>query len=421
MALMLQKSKTLTPKTSAPRIRQRRPRAPRSKRQPQLARVRRPRANKRKNPPSKRGSYAMLSTCARDYAHCLADPFDGPLGCIPDFPALNTRRSRVYARGTGSTGTNGIGFVVACPNNGIAGDDSYVASSTSAYTLATFPVNFTEAGVAISDSNSDYTAAQLASGATLVRTVSCGLRVRFTGTEYARGGEIYALQEPSHYSLAGMSTGVISSYDEFKRFAVDREWKTVLFTPVDLADNSFNLYANVPLTGSNGAFMGFMIVAPSSDAETFSWEAFSVIELNGRNIRGKTPSHFDPAGYAAVQAATALSENLRPSTLPGPVRALNHIASATKVLNETASGIGSNVSSILNTASQVGNAVSGIYGASNMIGKAGGVASSMLGTATKIGAIQSGSSSAASTMLSLLEDGGEDVLRFLPSFAAMAL
>lgn len=398
--------------------RQRRVRNPTNK---ALPRQRRPRSQRRqKRSMSNAMVVAKLSACAREYAHALADPFDGPLGCIPDYPALNTRRARVFARGTGATGTNGIGFVATIPNNGIAGDDNFVYSSTSAYTLTAFPTTWTEAGVVASDSNSEYSTAQLVDGNVLVRTVAHGLRVRYTGTEYARGGEIYSLQHPAHQTLSNATPGNLAGFDEFKRFEVDREWKTVVYTPVDLADTSFGLYANIAPTALNGAFMGHMILAPSSTAETFSWEAFSVVEYNGPNVRGKTPSHYDPAGFAAVQAATALAQNLQPSTLPGPVRAIKHIASATKILNENASGIGSNVSSTISSMASIANTVSGAYNGARMIGNAGGVAQQLMGTASKIGGIQSGSSSAASSLLSIFEDGGEDLLKFLP-FAALAL
>jgi hypothetical protein len=357
---------------------------------------------------------AVLSDCARDYAHALADPFNGPLSCIPDFPALNTLRQRSFARGTGATGTNGIGFVACTPNNGMAGDDNFVFSSTAAYALTTMPVTWTETGVLASDSNATMTSDQLAAGATLTRIVACGLRVRFTGAELNRGGEVYSLQEPSHFSLSGFTPAALGAYDEFRRFEMDREWKTVLYSPVDLADSAFALYANVPPTGANGNFMAHMILAPSTTAMTFAWEAFLVFEVNGRLIRGKTPSHFDPPGFAAVHAATALAPNLLPHSLPSPVVAVKHIASATKLLNDNMSGIGSNLSQTIQTIGNIGNTISGVYNASQSIGKAGGVASSMMQTASKIGAIQSGTSSAASTFMHLMEDGGEDLMKILP-------
>lgn len=294
-----------------------------------------------------------LSPCAREYAASLANPFTGPAACIPDYPALLTRKVRVWAKGTFATSaTTGFGCIVMDPLQGVCGDSSYfVASTTSALNSVT--PTFTQAaggaGNTYSASNSEYSLANFDGGAngSTVRVVSAGLRVRYIGTELNRGGQIIGLTDPNHNSImtadgVGKTLSDIEGNSESRRFAVDRTWKCVLFRPVDNNDNV--LVSNDFMIGDQAIFapghlyMTFYIQAASATTSlSYEWEAYANYEVAGRNVRGKTPSHYDPNGFASVHAATAHSNLLLPSENTEPDRVSKFLTHAEHYLNNALS------------------------------------------------------------------------------------
>lgn len=252
-----------------------------------------------------------FSMCTMDYARCLADPFGGPLGCIPNYPALFTRKTRVFSKGTFSTSQNvgaaGFGFIVMDPLHGIANDAAWVNASTNTYNfpvIDTVPV----AGVTGFFSNSDYTAAQFGTIADLaeVRLVSAGLRYRYIGTELNRGGISVSLMEPNHQNLQGNNFGDIDGYLESVRLPIDRTWTTILYRPVDNSDLNFTGNPAPAVFTADNNYIAAVFADPGI-AMPMEFEAYAVYEVTGRNVRAKTPSHVDGVGFDAVHAATQIS------------------------------------------------------------------------------------------------------------------
>jgi hypothetical protein len=261
---------------------------------------------------------SALSDCTHEYACCLVNPFTGPLACVPNFPVLQTRKVRYFARGNFSTGVSGIGWIACDPNYGVTSDFAMTFFTLPAYTLNV--VNFADTNVGFSSSNSDYVHTVFGASGTGAewRVVSCGLRIRYTSTELNRGGQIFALTEPSHNSVQNFSQGDINGYTETKWFPVtDRDWVTIVWYPIlsyefDFS-NTFILFNPV-----GGAYLAqasfpmvFYITAPGTPI-TFDYECFAVYELNGLHIQGKTVSHADASGFASVHSAIASDRILDP-------------------------------------------------------------------------------------------------------------
>lgn len=310
-----------------------------------------------------------LSHCAADYAAALANPFTGPLACIPDYPVLMTRKVRSFAKGVVSTGTAGFGFVAITPQNGVANDLRFCGFTDAAFT-GTAPTMTTGnvTGINYSSSNAEYVAATFGSGLNQYRVVSCGLRIRYVGTELDRGGQLVGYHDPQHFSIMA-SPGVgrtVSSLDgevESRRFPVDRSWKTVLYRPVDDVDNQLDpgtrFMGPVLDVDADGVwYMTFYILAASAATSlTYEWEAYATYEISGRNVRGKTVSHFDPPGFASVHAASVQTQLLLPSQLNDGERVTSFLREAGSYLNTAISGVRGFISDVTPVVSGVSSMI----------------------------------------------------------------
>jgi len=118
-----------------------------------------------------------------------------------------------FARGSGAIGTQGVGFVAVSPC--LANDKATAFATDSGFTSATIkPLNGVvgnlTTGVAESFSNSPYTADQLADIPGIApgvngRVVAVSLRIRYTGTELNRSGNVYAYSDPARQTLYSLS------------------------------------------------------------------------------------------------------------------------------------------------------------------------------------------------------------------------
>jgi len=259
------------------------------------------------------GQPLHLSTCALNYARALANPFTGPLACVPSFPALLTRKMKCYAKGVLQTSnTTGVGFIYCDPSSFVASDSANNSYSSATYTGTTF--SLVGVGTNLFVSNSEYVQAQFGLSALLnqYRVVSFGIRIRYVGTELDRGGQIIGFCDPNHIALTGRNVADLDGEIESKRFPVDRNWITVLYRPVFAQDTDFS-YSMVPL-GNATNYIGFILVAASATTPlSFEFEVYGNFEIVGRNVRGKTPSEVDFAGYGAVNTATVTTTHLQPN------------------------------------------------------------------------------------------------------------
>lgn len=221
-----------------------------------------------------------------------------------------TRKLRVFVKSSFTIGSGQSGFVWCNPMNSLANDHDCVN-----FTLSDYTGGGGYAGVAngagttvygTARSNSEYNAASYGNtpGTAQGRVVSCGLRIRYSGTELNRAGTVVAFSDPTHSTINGMTPAQISLEVQSRRFPVSREWTTVLYTPVEadeyqLINVSNALVAANVAAGTLSWYMGFQVIGAVAGT-TFDWEMFTVFEVNGRSVRGMTPTHSDPTGLASA-------------------------------------------------------------------------------------------------------------------------
>jgi hypothetical protein len=287
-----------------------------------------------------------LSGCALDYARCLVNPFTGPLACVPNYPALLTQKQKVWIKGTMQTGpANGFGWIVVSPEWAAADDQVSCYSTTSSYAEPTGFVNLvTGPGIAGTASNSQYKGAAFSESDTLYRVVASGLRVRYTGTTFNQGGLATALTDPNHNSLQGLLQSGFDAEQPSRRFPVNREWVNVLYSPYHVTDTDFasTFPTHTPDPTDPSFYMGYYVTVPSGVSLSFDFEFFTVFEYQGPNIRGMTPSHFDPTGFAAVHG----------SAVSGGVNMPTNGSSESKEASFV-SAVGSTLGTVVSVGSQV--------------------------------------------------------------------
>jgi len=256
-----------------------------------------------------------LSPCAVDYARCLINPFTGPLACVPTVPSLDSRKERVFARGTFGASATGFAYVVFDPRESIVNDRDcgyYSLAGGGAVDIQTQSL----AGISANfRSNSDYQTAQIGENSLLAdyRVVGSGLRIRYVGTELQRGGTVVGLCEPTHCSLVGQTQTTMLAYDESAIFDATRNWSNVVYRP--FLDDDFDFIGTFPVKANLDSdtcfFLGFTISGTVS-GNSWDFEAYTVSELNGVNIRGMTYSHADPQAFGAIMSGPMQKEIMKP-------------------------------------------------------------------------------------------------------------
>jgi len=256
-----------------------------------------------------------LSPCAFNYAACLANPFTGPMGCVPTFPALMTRKFRVFSRGILVTSTTtSTGFICCDPLNFACNDRACLFYTGAGYLVNGFMDMSGVAGVTSAVSNSDYSFNQFADpvGANL-RVVGFGIRIMYEGSMTNEGGLVCGLQEPDHQTLQAYSMADMGIYDESRRYTVRRGvWYTINYKPVNNGDLIMSTNAQFPSliyvaatkSATIGNYLGFLIQSATA-ATPFLFEVYGVYEASGPPIRGKSQTEVDYHGFSKVQTATA--------------------------------------------------------------------------------------------------------------------
>jgi hypothetical protein len=267
-----------------------------------------------------------LSLAVHEYASSLANPFaSGPSCGIPDLPALMTRKSKVFTRGTFQTSSNagaqGCGFIVTSPCAAVAGDANSVTINNPATFSAPVIDLINAAQFVALTSNSDYVTADIGQANIVYRVVSHGIRIRNISPMVNRGGIIVGLHEPSHTCLEGFTIPTLDGYLEAGRMSDTQEWTTLTYRPIETSDFNYRpILPPVPAAGAYDTYyMGFIVQAPSPALiQTYEFEVFTNLETQGRLAVGKTPSHADPVGNGAVNAMTAFSAKLHSPSQEDP-------------------------------------------------------------------------------------------------------
>lgn len=252
------------------------------------------------------------STCVRQYAELLADPFRLlDCWCLPVPPTFPNERLSVFCKGGTATGTAGTGFVAMNPYAMVNGDNAFASAPVFAS-----DATWTGTGIAIPSgtspgsngvvgypSNSPYTGADIGptSDDIQYRLVAAGIRILYSGTELDRGGTIYGLCRPvddSNNTLVGAYTSTLRKYDYVSAHSPKSNvWEELIHVPS--AGNSFSdKYIDTATYGAPN----MAIMFTSSTPITYVWEAYAHFEVIGTPARGKISAEEDIEGTRAVQA-----------------------------------------------------------------------------------------------------------------------
>lgn len=268
------------------------------------SRKRRPRI-----PVQQTGRVLHLSYPSAAYAACLANPFTGPLARIPDFPPLETKVARVFARGVFSTSTNvaagGFGFIVMDPLNMLFNNTSGVLTNQPAAAGAVVLSNVLT-GNTLVQSNAEYAQAQWGTNKVTARVVSGAIRIRNVSANLTRGGQIVGLHDPNHNNLNGLNGTTMLAYQEAGFFdAATKSWTTVHYRMVETDELDFTTGPNQPV---DQYYMGFAVQAADTSGanpQSFEFEAYVVGEYQGAQVTGRSTSPVDTGGHGAVSAVAA--------------------------------------------------------------------------------------------------------------------
>lgn len=253
-----------------------------------------------------------LSECTRKYAELLANPFnvaEVPEWCLPLPPSMPNQRLSTFVKATLTTGTGGYGFVafnpdamifndISEPNRPVWMNDSSWSGSTVIAPGGSPSTNNSHGYL----SNSPYSVTDIGTGDDMVqyRLVAAGLRVKYFGTELARGGLVVGYQNKSGITLAGTDISGLMTRDGVDACTPqDDKWYEITYAPPAWDTGSAHGYS----FGSSSEWsMVIMVERPDTANIKFFVEAYAHFECIGGRARGKIPPTEDTVGANAVIA-----------------------------------------------------------------------------------------------------------------------
>lgn len=266
-----------------------------------------------------RQEHFYLSKCSRDYVKALLDPYNvqAGLACIPDLNDLPSWKTLVVHRGTFSVGTTGIGFVFVNPS--AAGNTAVNWRRTSSlYTGAAVTVSIPTTGVdAGTIPQMPFLGTQLGDGGVLSRTVGCGIRIRYLGTELDRSGRLIPWRS-NNVGSGVPTTGTTSNFlsqPQIPSIACVRKWHSVTYLPTSsiLTNVNRDVYsyqgtASDNVSDATGALFDLgWVVDGAKPGNAFEYEVYfhkEYISADGRlTPSGVSASHSDLPGLSAVRNA----------------------------------------------------------------------------------------------------------------------
>lgn len=259
----------------------------------------------RASPTATTTTMERFSSCARDYAGAMSDPFDCEEGaCLPLASIVETQKSRVFMRTSFSTGTLGFGFILLNPD--LFGTSSASAwASTSAYASSVFS-NVATATVLAASSNAPYTTANVER-----RLVSIGIRVCNRTQVLYREGLVAGICTPAHESLDNVDLGAVSAYDQCFRQTVD-SGKTTYSVKWNGPKFSYEQEFTTGATSMEPC-MGICAVSSGSNAQVYDVLIVGHYEYSGSLPRTKSMTWPDPQGAAIVMGAQSRAAMLSTS------------------------------------------------------------------------------------------------------------
>jgi len=240
---------------------------------------------------------------------------------------------------TAAATTSSLGYVMWRPT--LASDVTCVT-----YTNGGPPTTTLNGGTPFNDGNWQvtnapmvklpYTASQFTAQTVEGRLVSGCVRVRYTGTETARGGSISLFEDPDHLSVATQSINGINTFDSCgkERPRGDGTWSQINWSgPAKQKETEYviddgQVGAGFPIVGAFAPPCVIIAInqadahaagASTNQTQVYEFEVWQNMEYIGRDVPGKTNNEFDQQGSGAVWSAGKIASSQQYSLAPtGP-------------------------------------------------------------------------------------------------------
>lgn len=276
---------------------------------------------------------ACLSSAVCKYMCTLADPTLDMLhaGPIPrsDPPPGPVSMQRFKVRGQAWTGGSNFGFIAVAPGySGPYGDRSVVSLTNNSYPSNIVDLNLVAPDVTeLSWRNTPYNATGTTTDQLQFRCTGCQVRIRNVTNVLNKGGQLTVLEAQAHEQgyFQGKTYNQIASNPRARTFnlsEMESGWISLNWHPTSENSNSSHLLRNglsgldfthqlagvaAPSGSSIGselivAFSGVSVTTP----QAIEFEVYSIYELKGTLVKGKTEYPRDSEGWG--YASTAISE-----------------------------------------------------------------------------------------------------------------
>ena len=250
----------------------------------------------RRRPAQSRGAIAPIAksdACLYEYSASVINPWAGVAVCMPTSPGVDSAKTQAVSRGTITIGSGGDGFIYGSNTF----DETAVLYYSSASTFAGTAFAVSGTGVSSATSDSPYTAADFLSSGTTARTVSMGIRVRYSGAEQDRGGTIYLYTDAAHASQTSVTFAAHDAKRDTVRLPVRRAWSQLIWFPSLLTDRA---YTNTSATNPSLA-----VHIRSTGGVTFDYEWVHNMEVTGPIVISRTPSYVSPYAETVLARISA--------------------------------------------------------------------------------------------------------------------
>jgi hypothetical protein len=280
--------------------------------QPSLQQPKRKR-QRRKNKGSSQQGNPIFTQCAMDYYKALVDPwayrYSERLPCIPDLTVVPSMKFNTTVIGTLKVGTNRFGYIAINPH--ILGS----ARGIGWHSLSTYTGTVVKAGPLADPTIAPiYDATFPYDGLTQLpafRLVAAGVRIKYTGTELNRSGQVaLGSNDAASNNFDGFTYDNVASQPDTVPQSVTRGHRGCVYKPLNVNSTTYQsqwdyfdadaMKMVAVVTGEPGNEFAYEIVR--------FWEAIS----DGTNVVNNTSaSHSDLTGVSKIRdfiATTAQSE-----------------------------------------------------------------------------------------------------------------
>lgn len=303
-----------------------------------------------KNGGNKQQKSLFLSDVASRYLLSYIKPFDEHArdAHVPTMPSYPSHKAMGFIRGTGYIGQKGVGWVALVPTIAKNNPGVYYTSANYDYEQTAQPPSDGQGGSDINPqlatfSNLPYDATQLANpngvpqDSIAGRIVSAALRLRYTGTELNRSGNIYAYADPDNANTlgserngstpgSGYTVSSLSTKEATEISSVSKKYTQIVILPGNSVNLDYTIpqaqdvkklfpYYNGEFNNDNGVKIGqapALIMITGVPGQSFYFEAIVHAEYQGPGVAQAlmTESRADIVGLDGVQTLLAKAQRL---------------------------------------------------------------------------------------------------------------